>query len=284
MAVVVFVGVQGFLLYTIIRFRRRREDEMPAQVHGNTGLEMAWTIIPSIVLLVIAVPSISTIFAADAVPQTVTQRVKVTGHQWWWEFEYPDLGIVTANELHLPVGETVRVDVASKDVVHSFWIPQMGGKVDVFPGRSMHMWFTPHEAGEYYGQCVEFCGVQHANMRMRLFVDTRADFDAWVQRQRADAAQPRSALATRGADLFARSACIACHTIKGTNAQGVIGPNLTHVAGRRTIGAGIMDNTPQNLARWIRDPQGVKVGNKMIQVPMSEGDLNAIVAYLRELN
>jgi cytochrome c oxidase subunit 2 len=283
MAVVVFVGVEGYLLYAIIRYRRRSPDELPSQTHGNTRLEIAWTIIPSLVLLVIAVPTINTIFAADAVPQNATQYVKVIGHQWWWEFQYPNLGVTTANELHLPLGETVRFDLTSADVIHSFWFPRMGGKVDVVPTRTNHMWFTPRETGEFYGQCVEFCGTQHANMRMRLYVDTPEQFQAWVQQQRAEAVQPTSGPAQAGAEVFQRSACVACHTVRGTNARGVIGPDLTHIGSRRTLAAGMLDNTPENMSRWIRDPQGVKVGNKMVLPPVGDQDLAAIVAYLQAL-
>jgi cytochrome c oxidase subunit 2 len=283
MAVVVFIGVEGFLLYTVIRFRRKRADEMPAQTHGNMRLEVAWTVLPSIVLLVISIPSIGTIFESDTIPSKVDVHIKVTGHQWWWEVEYQDLGVVTANEFHLPVGKTVSVNLASADIVHSFWVPRMGGKVDVFPNRSNHLWFTPKETGEFYGQCVEFCGMQHANMRMRLFVDTPAQFDEWVQRQRQPAPQPDGALAQRGAQVFQKTACVSCHTIRGTKAEAKIGPDLTHVGGRKTIAAGIMDNTTENLTRWVRDPQGVKVESKMIKVPLTDQDLAAVVAYIQSL-
>ncbi|MPZ14708.1 MAG: cytochrome c oxidase subunit II [Chloroflexi bacterium] len=287
MAVVVFVGVEGFLLYTVIRFRRRREGEAVSQTHGNTLLEVAWTVVPSIVLLMIAVPTISTIFIGDMPPPVTTNPVRVTviGHQWWWEFRYPDLGVVTANELHLPAGRTATIEVTSADVIHSFWVPKMGGKVDAIPTRINTMWFTPDAAavGEHFGQCAEFCGLQHANMRMRLFVDTAANFDAWVQQQRAPASAAAAGDAQQGAELFQRSACITCHTIKGTNAQGTIGPDLTHVGSRTTIAAGMIDNTPENLAHWIRDPQGVKVGNKMVLPQVSESDARLFAAYLQSL-
>jgi cytochrome c oxidase subunit 2 len=288
MAVVVFVGVEGFLLYTIVRYRRRSPDELPSQTHGNTRLEIAWTIIPALVLLVIAVPTIGTIFAADAVPENATQYVRVIGHQWWWEFEYPSLGIKTANELHLPVGETVRIDMTSTDVIHSFWFPRMGGKMDVVPTRTNHMWFTPRETGEFYGQCVEFCGTQHANMRMRLYVETPQQFQAWVQQQRAEATvPPAGSPAAQGAEAFVnpRNACIACHTVRGTTARGAIGPDLTHVGSRKTLAAGMIDNTPEEMARWIRHSQEVKVGNKMVLPPgtPNDQDLAAIVAYLQSL-
>ncbi len=284
MAVVVFIGVESFLLYTIFRYRRRREGELPSQVHGNTRLEVAWTIIPSVILLIIAVPTIQTIFASDAVPPTATQYVKVIGHQWWWEFQYPDLGVTTANELHLPVGETARFELASADVIHSFWFPRMGGKMDVVPSRSNHLWFTPRETGEFMGQCVEFCGTEHANMRMRLFVQTPQEFQAWVAQQRADPVTPApGTTAATGAEVLQRSACVACHTIRGTNARGVVGPDLTHVGSRTTLAAGMLDNTPENMAHWIRDPQGIKPGNKMVLVPPSDQDIAAIVAYLQSL-
>jgi len=283
MAVVVFVGVEGFLLYAIIRFRRRREDEMPAQTHGNTRLEIAWTVLPSIVLLVIAIPTIPTIFAQDAIPPTASQRIKVIGHQWWWEFQYPDLGVVTANEFHLPLGETARLDLESADVVHSFWVPRVGGKMDVVPTRTNHLWFTPEKEGEFYGQCVEFCGTQHANMRVRLFVESRESFDKWVRLQRENAVEPASGPAQQGAELFQRSACIGCHTIRGTNARAVAGPDLTHVGGRKTLAAGILDNTPENLKNWIRDPQALKVGSKMPNLGLSDQDAGLLAAYLQSL-
>jgi len=282
MAVVVFVGVEGFLLYTIVRFRRRADNQMPTQTHGNTRLEVAWTILPSIVLLVIAIPTIPTIFAQDTVPPNATQRVRVVGHQWWWEFQYPDLGVVTANELHLPIGQTARFDLTSADVIHSFWVPRMGGKMDVVPTRTNLLWFTPEQTGEFLGQCVEFCGIQHANMRLRLIVDTPEGFEAWVQQQRATAAQP-SGDAQRGAQLFQQGACVGCHTIRGTNAAGTVGPDLTHFGSRRTVAAGMLDSNPQNLNRWIQDPQGVKTGAKMPNLGLSDADAEALAAYLLSL-
>jgi cytochrome c oxidase subunit II len=283
MAVVVFVGVEGFLVYTIFRYQRRADNQIPTQTHGNTRLEVAWTIIPSIILLVIAIPTIPTIFYQDTVPPTATQRVRVVGHQWWWEFQYPDLGVVTANELHLPVGQTVRFDLTSADVIHSFWIPRMGGKMDVVPTHTNLLWFTPEQTGEFYGQCVEFCGIQHANMRMRLFVDTPEAFQAWVQQQRAEAPPPPEVNIQRGVQLFQLGACVGCHTIRGTAARGTVGPDLTHIGSRTTIAAGMLDNNPQNLKRWLQDPQGVKTGAKMPNLGLSDADAEALSAYLLSL-
>jgi len=213
----------------------------------------------------------------------------VVGHQWWWEFQYTDLGISTANELHLVVNQTASFQLNSADVIHSFWFPLMGGKMDVFPARDNHMWFTPQKTGDFHGQCVEFCGTQHANMRMRLVVESQSDFQAWAQRQRTDAIQPTSAQARQGSEIFQKSVCIACHTIRGTAAKGTIGPDLTHVGSRKTIAAGVLDNTPDKMTQWIRDPQSIKEGSKMTygsdtaKVPLSDADLASVVAYLQEL-
>ncbi len=283
MAAAVFVGVEGFLVYSIIKFRRRSETDLPAQVHGNTRLEITWTLLPAVVLLIIAVPTISTIFASDTVPPTANQRITVIGHQWWWEIRYPDLNIVTANELHLPAGQTAVFDLQTADVIHAFWIPRMGGKVDAIPNRENRLWFTPEETGEFYGQCTEFCGFQHANMKHRLFVDTKEDFERWVRQQAAPAAEPMSASARRGAQAFQNGSCVACHTINGTNARGLLGPDLTHVGSRKTIAAGVLDNTAENMARWIKDTQSIKPGNKMVISPPSDAEIADIVAYLQGL-
>jgi cytochrome c oxidase subunit 2 len=211
-------------------------------------------------------------------------QIEVVGHQWWWEFHYPDSNVVTANEVHVPLGRPVNFSLRSVDVLHSFWVPQMGGKMDVIPGHRNHLYFTPEAVGEYHGQCTEFCGIQHANMRFRLVVDSPAEFQAWVQRQQQPApAQPPSEELLRGQQAFTRSGCIACHTIEGTSAQGTIGPNLTHVGSRSTIGAGILDNTPENVAAWIKDPQAIKPGNLMPNLHVRPDDITAIVTYLESL-
>lgn len=289
MALVVFIGVEGFLVYAMIRYRRRPgDDRVPAQIHGNTRLEVAWTVIPSVVLLIVAVPTIKTIFDQDRIPTPATGevlRVQVTGHQWWWEFRYPDLGpnAVTANELHLPVGRTAVFEIRSADVIHSFWIPKMGGKMDAVPTRLNQMWFTPQETGEFYGQCVEFCGLQHAQMRDRLIVQSQGDFDRWVAQIKSDATAPTGTQATRGAALFQAAPCAGCHTIRGTKAAGTTGPDLTHVGGRGTIAAGILNNSIDNLISWISDPQEVKVGAKMPTLGLPSQDVGLIAAYLQSL-
>lgn len=282
MAVVVFVVVEGLLVYAIIRFSRRQPPNgLPPQVHGNQRLEIAWTILPVVVLIIIAVPTWQVIFSTHAAAPPDALRVNVTGHQWWWEIEYPDLGITTANELHLPAGRPVELSLESNDVLHSFWVPQLAGKMDMLPGNVNHLRFTPSTPGTYLGQCAEFCGISHANMRLRATVHEPADFEAWVRGQQEPAAEP-TGLAAEGQQVFLRQ-CRGCHTVEGTDARGRLGPNLTHVASRETIAAGLLPNTPEGLAAWLRNPPEVKPGAKMPNLRLDEGQVQALVAYLQTL-
>lgn len=277
---VVFVLVEGLLVFTLIRFRRQNDD-LPAQVHGNTKLEIGWTVVPALLMVVVIVPSVASIFDLADTPE-ISLEVNVIGHQWWWEFDYPGLGVVTANELHLPVGEAVALNLESADVIHAFWVPKLAGKQDAIPQRGNPMWLRADTPGVYYGQCAELCGVQHAQMALRVIVQTREEFDAWVRQQRAGAALAAGDLA--GAQVFANPAnqCIVCHTVQGVSA-GNVGPDLTHVGSRRTIAAGVLENTPENLKEWITDPQAIKPGSLMTQVPLTEDQITQLVAYLQEL-
>lgn len=291
-AVAVFFAVEALLLYSIYRFRGRPGDPLPAQLHGNTRLEITWTIIPALILVVILAATFRTqAILAEPPPAGQAIRVQVIGHQWWWEFQYPDLGVTTANEMHIPVGVPIEVELTSVDVIHSYWVPHMAGKMDAIPGRINRMNFTAEAAGVYSGQCSEFCGVQHAMMRMLLVSESQGEFDAWVRGQRAIPAfaQPTPApgaqesLAQRGAQVFANGACVTCHAIRGTAAQARVGPELTHVGSRRSIAANTLTNTPENLARWLRNPQAVKPGNLMPNQNLNEQDIAALVAYLQSL-
>ena len=301
LAVVVFVLVEGVLLYVIFKFRRRPDGEAKI-IHGHTGLEIAWTLAPAVILAIIAVPTVSTIWREAAEPPANALEVLVTGHQWWWEFEYPESGVRTANELHLPQGRPVVLRMTSDDVIHSFWAPQLFGKRDVILGRTTQLSFTPDSVGTFLGQCAEFCGLSHANMRLEVVVDAPADFDAWVGQQTAPSVPVDSgaALVARGLEVFrairepATNSCIVCHTIDGVSgAAGQLGPSLTHLASRRTIAAGVLENNAENLARWLRDPAEVKPGQGILagdgtvigmpNVGLTEEEITALVAYLRTL-
>ena len=294
-AVIVFVIVGGILVYAAVRYRRRPGDGDPEQIHGHTRLEIAWTIVPALVLIVVAVPTVVTIFDNANSPEPGALTIDVIGHQWWWEFRYPEQGLVTANELHIPVGEVVNVNLDSKDVIHSFWIPKIAGKVDVVPNHKNTMWIQADEPGLYLGQCAEFCGVAHAHMRFRVIAEPRDEFEAWIARQLEPATSPSDPLALEGHDVFmtSQAGCWSCHKIEGTEkARGTTGPNLTHVASRSHIASGILENTQGNLRRWLEDPDDVKPGNIMARdgevftnpdKKLTEPEISALVAYLRTL-
>jgi len=281
----VFVVVETALIVAIIKFRDRPGAPAPKHVHGSTLLEISWTLAPAIILIFIAVPTIRTIFRTDAAPPENAMQVEVIGHQWWWEFRYPELGIVTANEMRVPAGQPVTLVMTSDDVIHSFWAPKLGGKRDVMPGRSTRITFTPDSVGVFFGQCAEFCGVSHANMRMRVVVEDSSGFAGWVTQERTAPAAEETLSSEEAAGLavFRTKGCMACHAIEGM-AAGVLGPNLSHVGSRTTIAAGILPNTAEGLARWIRNPAGEKPGSLMPQMPMTEEELAALVAYLQSLN
>src|SRR5581483_1975716 len=280
-AVGVFILVEGFLIFVVFRYRAHAsETGAPAQVHGNTRLEVIWTIIPAVMLIGIAVPTTRIIFDTQAPAPKDSLPVTVIGHQWWWEFQYPTLGVTTANELHLPVGQTAAFSLESADVQHSFWLPRLGGKRDVIPNHVNELWWAARDVGTTPGQCAQYCGTSHANMRMIAVVQSQADFSQWVQAQKAQPAQPPDgSAAAAGRAVFARSACIGCHTVEGVS-QGKVGPDLTHVGSRTILAAGIISNTPEDMARWLKDPPAVKPGSLMPNLHLSDDDVNALVAYL----
>ncbi|HLF26855.1 MAG TPA: cytochrome c oxidase subunit II [Anaerolineae bacterium] len=288
-AVVIFVLVEGLLLLSALRFRRNPQVTVePPQVHGNTRLEIAWTVAPALVVVALFVLTVRAQQSIDASAQAVDGStpitVEVEGHQWWWEFRYPDLGITTANEMVIPVGRTMNLQVSSVDVIHSFWVPELGGKTDAIPTLTNRTWLRADAPGEYYGQCAELCGVSHAYMRLVVRAVPQAEFDAWAQGQAQNAIEPTDPAIQAGRDVFANGPCVGCHVIRGIpQAVGQTGPDLTHFAGRPYIGAGILGHTPYNLARWLADPPGVKPGSLMPNLNLSRQDIDALVAYLESL-
>jgi cytochrome c oxidase subunit 2 len=281
--VAIFVIVAAVLLLAILRFRERDPAALPRQVRGSARLELAWTIAPAIILTFIAFPTVGAIFRTQAPPAPDALRVNVIGHQWWWEFEYPDLGITTATDLYLPLGQRVALELAANDVIHSFWVPGLGGKRDTPPGHLNRILMTPSAPGEYPGQCAEFCGVSHANMRQRAVVLPGPEFQAWVARQKAPAAEPpEGSPAAEGRQLFTTQACVGCHTIQGV-AGGRIGPDLTHLATRKTIAGGMLPNTAESLRRWLKDPPAVKPGSLMPDLKLTDAQVSVLAAYLASL-
>lgn len=304
-ALIVLFAVQGALIYTIIRFRRKPEhgNAIPEQTHGNTRLEIAWTAAPIIVLAVIAVPTVMTLVDLAEEPPADALHIRAVGHQWWWEFQYPEQDLTASNELHIPVGRPVSITLESADVIHSFWIPKIAGKVDMVPNHTNTLpTFTVPAGyeGTYLGQCAELCGTAHALMRFRVIAQSPADFEGWVAAQQAPPVESTEALAQSGMEVFrGAGACTLCHIVDGTNLELEEttprvrkGPNLTHYASRTTLAAGMLDNTPHNLALWLQDPDELKPDNLMsAEAPvyltpalaLDDGQIDALVAYLQSL-
>jgi cytochrome c oxidase subunit 2 len=285
----IFLVVGGLLTFTIVRFRRRKMDDTrePAQVYGSNKIEVAWTVIPVLIVIVLSMAT------ARAVVEVQSRRmpadalkVTVIGHQWWWEFRYPELGISTANELHVPLSTASKpahtlLKLESADVAHSFWVPQLAGKTDLIPGITNTMWIDPRLEGTFLGNCAEYCGTQHANMLLRVIVEPPADFEKWAAAQKLDAASdPRleSARAT-----FLSLSCVSCHAVSGTTAKGTFGPDLSHLMSRTTLGSGVVPNTVENLRAWVKDPQAIKRGNLMPNMQLNARELDDVVTYLASL-
>ncbi len=285
----IFLVVAGLLIYTIFRFRQRRNDDEaePAQIYGSNQIELAWTVIPVLIVFVIILVTARTIYDVQGAAQPPDAvNVTVVGHQWWWEIRYPGLGIVTANELHVPVTTSSKrrpsfLNLESADVAHSFWVPQLAGKTDLIPNRQNVMWIEPTQTGTYVGNCAEYCGLQHARMLLRVIVHTPEDFGRWITEQKESAVNDPQAQSGRTL-LFATS-CVNCHTIQGTAANGKFGPDLTHLMSRETLGAGVIANNQKNLRAWLRDPQILKPGVLMPNMQLADGELDQMVAYLLTL-
>jgi cytochrome c oxidase subunit 2 len=266
------------VFYAVVRFRDRPGAAEPAQFHGNTKVELAWTAAPALLLVVLFALMVQTMSTVEAEAAT-SLRVRVIAHQWWFEYEYPDLGIVTANDLHLPVGQPVRLELESADVVHNFWIPRFGWKKDNTPNHVTMMNVVVNQPGVYDGACTEFCGTQHAWMRIRAVASPPDQFQTWVARNQ----HPAPAAVPRGQQVFQQNTCINCHAIQGVGGARV-GPDLSHFGSRTTIGAGVLENTPENLRAWLVDPQRSKPGVLMPGYPsLPEEDLQALVDYLEGL-
>ena len=280
-AVAVFVIVEGLLVFAMIRFRHR-EGREPRQIHGNTRLEVAWTIVPAVILAGIAVPTVATIFDLSRGPAENALEITVTGHQWWWEVDYAEEKIVTANEIHVPTDRQVYLTLTSEDVIHSFWVPRLAGKQDLVPGHTENLSFSAPEPGIYRGTCTEYCGLSHANMRFRVIAQEPSEFEAWVrdQTQEAAAAPPTEI------EQIVTGTCMSCHQIRGV--EGLTeptkpAPDLTHVGSRQTLAAGLLRNDPDDLARWLRNPPGVKPGSLMPDYRLTEDQIDALVEFLGSL-
>jgi cytochrome c oxidase subunit 2 len=292
----IFVIVEGVLIYSLMRFRGRAGSAEPPQVYGSQPIEIAWTAAPALIVFVIMLVTARTLGELQANPQdppagSKPLHVTVIGRQWWWEFDYDrygdeNLGFATANELHVPVGtdgvpRPVYLTLKSADVCHSFWVPRLAGKTDLIPGRTNTMWFQPDKPELYLGQCAEYCGTQHANMLLRVYAETAEDFERWLSDQKAPA--ERNPAGTEGRGVFLGQSCVNCHRIRGTPAAGTYAPDLTHLMSRKTLAAGMIPNTPEQLRDWVQDPQKIKPGCLMPAFGLSASERDQIVSYLLTL-
>ena len=282
----VYVIVIAVMFWSIAR--RRRETDMTAE--STRRITRIIAVSTAVTVLIIAGFTVGSVAAGRGLgspsgPGAIT--VDVIGHQWWWEFQYRDVTpsdwVTSPNELHIPVGVRVTLNVTSRDVIHSFWVPNLHGKRDLIPGITTTTWIQADAPGTYRGQCAEFCGYQHARMALVVVAEPMEDFLQWIAHQRMPAPEPSTDDARRGRELFMESSCVLCHTIRGTDAGSRLGPELTHVAGRKTIAAGAVRNTREDVASWIADPHSMKPGVRMPASPLRGADLDAVVSYVRSL-
>ena len=285
----VFLTVFALLVYSVVKFRKRRHDDgrEPPQVYGSNQVELAWTIIPILIVVALFMATARVIAVVQKTsPPRSAIAVTAIGHQFWWEYRYPELGVVTANELHVPVSDSAHptptfINLLSADTDHSFWVPRLAGKTDLIPNHPNSMWIDPQETGVYLGQCAQYCGTQHAKMLLLVHVQSKDEFDRWIQQQRQPAFVNDAV--SQGQRIFETTACINCHTVSGTVANGRFGPDLTHLMSRDTIAAGAAPNTPENLRLWIRNPNAIKPGSLMPAMELDEQELDAVAAYLETL-
>jgi cytochrome c oxidase subunit 2 len=287
----IFLLVAGLLVYALIRYRHRPGDahasQEPAQIYGSNQIELSWTVVPILIVVMLFLATARVIYTTEHAPKPASAvDVIVIGHQFWWEYRYPKYGIVTANELHIPVSDPKHptptyLTMSSADTNHSFWIPRLAGKMDVIPNKVNTMWIDPASSGLYLGQCAQYCGTQHAKMLLRVYADTPAEFAAWIAHQEQPPVQDASV--SEGQAVFQHNACISCHTIAGTVATGRFGPDLTHVASRDTLASGAVPNTTANIRAFVADPAHFKPGVLMPPMHLNDHDLDAVTAYLATL-
>lgn len=281
-AAVIFATVAGLVVTAVIRFRRRAAGPEPRQDEGNVRLELVWTVIPALILAGLFILTVRAMHAIDPPVHDRQPDLEVVAHQWWWEGHYPRTGVTVANEFHLPVGRPLLLRFRSGDVVHDWWVPQLGRKVDIFPNHPTHLWMQIDEPGTYQGMCDEFCGVEHAWMRIRVVGETEEGYAAWTRAQLRDPAPPATPAAREGADLFRSLTCVNCHAVQGVSTA-TVGPDLTHLGGRATLGAGVLTNDHADLVRWIRDPQAIKPGCHMPDEGLDPEQAERIATYLEGL-
>jgi cytochrome c oxidase subunit 2 len=269
----ILILVSFLVIYAVIRYRDRPGAPDPEQKFGSRKLEITWTVVPILSLVVLSGFMVRAMSASDPPTAEAKPDLRIVAHQWWWEIIYLKSGVTTANEIHIPVGKRLLVDFRSVDVIHDFWVPALGRKIDIIPGHPNRLWIEADHGGTYLGACAEFCGNEHAWMRIMVIADSPDDFAAWVKRQADIPPKPVTADEQLGAKIYRENICTNCHLRS-------VGPDLTHIASRRTLAAGALENTPENLAAWLHDPDDFKPGSNMPNFKLSPGDVRALVAFL----
>ncbi len=276
--------VTSLVIIGAFKYREKKNKKEPEQVFGNQKLELTWTVLPLIAvtffffLTVKTMSEINKPFQRNEKPDVV-----IIAHQWWWDMRYPKYNVETANELHIPVGKNLLTRIESADVIHDWWVPELGRKIDAVPGRINYTWIDADKQGVYTGTCSEYCGAQHAWMRIRVVAESQNDFNNWIKAQQIIPPFPKDSTAIKGAELFQSKTCANCHSISGTPADATIGPNLTHFASRKTMLSGMLINTDKNLKRWLTDPQKVKRGARMPDFLLSKKEVDELASYIEGL-
>jgi cytochrome c oxidase subunit II len=288
-AAAIFVLVVVLMFWAVMRQRGKQFGDMrdmPAEAHAGGGTRWIWLggiAMPLVVLLGVFALTVTDIRALEAPPGKEVAAIRINGHRWWWEVEYPDMGISTANQIYVPVGQAVKIELTSNDVIHSFWVPQLQFKRDLIPGQTNTIWLQADKPGVYRGLCAEYCGLQHAQMNFMVVALYPREYEQWVAHEGSDAAKPSEPLAKAGQQVFLGKGCMYCHTVRGTPAAGWVGPDLTHLATRLTIAGGSLENNTGNLGGWIMDPQHIKPGALMPATPLTGQELQELLAYLNGL-
>lgn len=284
----IFIIVTGLILIAIVKGRKR--SELPKQDFGSHKKEIFWMIGPILILLWLTAISAKLILTMNAVPKAHPSRdatadadLLVIGHQWWWEIKYNGSGVTGANEIHIPTGKKIRVKLESADVIHCFWVPQLARKMDVIPGRDNYIWLEANKPGIYQGRCAEFCGTQHAWMNFKVYAHDDEEYEKWLAGEKVTPGKPAESDAVAGERLFFSQTCVNCHSIQGTEAKAAIGPDLTYMARRKEIGGGVIENSTENLGRWLKNPQAIKPGCKMPNFNLSDKQVEQLVHYLESL-
>jgi len=279
---VILIIVTAMVVLGLIRFRAKPGDADPPPSHGNWKLETAWTVIPLIVLIWLLTLTARGMKDSDP-PIDQKSDILVTSHQWWWEARYLNGGLTTANEIHIPVGVKQLLTLESADVIHDFWVPRLAPKMDIVPGHPNRLWLEADKPGVYLGTCSEFCGAQHAQMHLLIIAESASEFAAWENQQEKPTTSVPAGAAQKGSQLFQQLTCVNCHTVTGTPAKGQAAPDLTHFASRQTFGAVILANNPENLSRWLKNPQDIKPAVLMPNLKLTDTQVSDLTAYLEAL-